>query len=248
MHVQSVMPVRLVVSLAVAATVACGSRDDSLDRRESSSPSAATTDARGSARDDAAAAKSRVPRIVVLGDSLTAGLGLPIDEAYPALLQQRLAAKGLKYQVINAGISGDTSAGGLARLDWALDGNVRILILALGGNDGLRGLPPEELKDNLSKIIDRARARGIAVVLAGMEAPPNWGAQYTKEFHDVFPSLATQYRVPLVPFLLAGVAGIDTLNQRDGLHPTAEGDRIIADTVWAVLQPMVERQVGVSGS
>jgi acyl-CoA thioesterase-1 len=191
---------------------------------------------------EAATANRGDPRIVVLGDSLTAGLGLPLEYAYPALLQQRLDEKRLKYQVINAGVSGDTSAAGLSRLDWALDGDVRILVLALGANDGLRGLPVSQLKDNLARIIERAQAHGVTVILAGMEAPPNWGDEYTKAFHDVFPALASQYHVALVPFLLQGVAGIDGLNQRDGIHPTAEGDRIVADTVWHVLEPVVERQ------
>ena len=146
--------------------------------------------------------------------------------------------------MINAGISGDTSAGGLARLDWALEGDVRILVVALGGNDALRGLPVSQLKDNLARIIQRAQARGVTVVLAGMEAPPNWGDQYTKAFHDVYPALAAEYHLALVPFLLEGVAGIDRLNQRDGIHPTAEGDRMVADTVWKVLQPVVQGTPG----
>jgi acyl-CoA thioesterase-1 len=180
----------------------------------------------------------------VLGDSLTAGLGLPGEAAYPALLQQRLTSEGLDYEVVNAGVSGDTSAGGLSRLDWALAGDVRVLIVALGGNDGLRGLPPAELKHNLATIIERAQAKGIAVVLAGMEAPPNFGRDYIVAFHKVYPSLARDYHVPLVPFLLQGVAGVERLNQRDGIHPTEEGARIVADNVWAVLKPVVESQRG----
>jgi len=226
--------IRLAACLAVAASLgACGSR-------ESADPSAAGTTRSGpSIANDAAAANQGDPRIVVLGDSLTAGLGLSPEDAYPAVLQRRLDARGLKYQVINAGNSGDTSAGGLSRLDWVLEGDVRILIVALGGNDALRGLPVSQLKGNLARIIERAQARGITVVLAGMEAPPNWGDEYTKAFHDVYPALANEYHVALVPFLLEGVAAIDRLNQRDGIHPTAEGDRIIADTVWKVLEPIV---------
>ena len=182
------------------------------------------------------------PRVVVLGDSLTAGLGLPPSQAYPALLQQRLTAEGFNYEVVNAGVSGDTSAGGLSRLDWSLDGDVRVLIVALGGNDGLRGLPVQQLKQNLSQIIERARARRITVMLAGMEAPPNHGWEYVVDFHQVFADLAKKYQVPFVPFLLQGVAGHDDLNQRDGIHPTAQGARIIADTVWAALKPIVEAQ------
>jgi acyl-CoA thioesterase-1 len=180
------------------------------------------------------------PRIAVLGDSLTAGLGVPKAAAYPALLQQRLDAVGLDFEVVNAGVSGDTSAGGLARLDWALEGAVRVLIVALGGNDGLRGLPAEELQRNVAQIIERAQARGITVILAGMEAPPNYGRDYIVSFHKVYPALAAQYRVAFVPFLLQGVAGNETLNQPDGIHPTAAGARIVADNVWAVLKPIAE--------
>jgi acyl-CoA thioesterase-1 len=181
------------------------------------------------------------PRIVVLGDSLTAGLGLQPEQAYPALLQQRLDAAGLSYDMVNAGVSGDTSAGGLSRLDWALDGDVRVLIVALGGNDGLRGLPVSELKQNLSTIIERARAKNIRVILAGMEAPPNLGAAYTAAFHQVYPDLARQYHVELIPFLLEGVAGRETVNQADGIHPTAEGARIVADNVWRILEPVIAK-------
>jgi acyl-CoA thioesterase I len=179
------------------------------------------------------------PRIVALGDSLTAGLGLAPDAAYPALLQQRLDREGLHYEVVNAGVSGDTSAGGLSRLDWALEGDVRVLIVALGGNDALRGLPVKELRRNLSAIIERARSRNIAVLVAGMEAPPNFGEAYISEFHKAYQELATEYNVALAPFLLDGVAGIESLNQRDGIHPTAEGARIIADNLWRVLRPML---------
>ena len=190
----------------------------------------------------APAPKAARPRIVVLGDSLTAGLGLPVDEAYPSLLQQRLDANGFNYEVVNAGVSGDTSAGGLSRLDWALEGDVRVLIVALGGNDALRALPAEELKQNLSRIIERAQARHITVLLAGMEAPPNFGRDYIVRFHQVYLSLASQYKVAFLPFLLDGVAGSLSLNQRDGIHPTAQGARIVADNVWTALKPIVEQQ------
>ena len=230
--------VRLAACLAVAATVACCGGEDAQSR------TARSAAPRPSISDEPASGNQAGPRIVVLGDSLTAGLGLRIEDAYPAVLQRHLDRKGLKYQVINAGISGDTSAGGLARLDWALEGDVRILIVALGGNDALRGLPVTQLKDNLARIIERAQARGVTVVLAGMEAPPNWGDQYTKAFHDVYPALAAEYHLALVPFLLEGVAGIDRLNQRDGIHPTAEGDRMVADNVWAVLETTLQRQAG----
>ena len=181
------------------------------------------------------------PRIVALGDSLTAGLGVRPEEAYPALLQQRVDAAGLNYEVVNAGVSGDTSAGGLRRLDWALQGDVRALILALGANDGLRGLPPGQLRRNLAQMIETAQARGIAVVLAGMEAPPNFGRAYVVEFHEIFPELAQRYRIALVPFLLEGVAGLGAMNQSDGIHPNAEGATLVADNVWTVLRPVLEK-------
>jgi acyl-CoA thioesterase-1 len=184
----------------------------------------------------AAAAASR-PRIVVLGDSLTAGLGLDPADAYPALLQQFVDRAGLPYEVVNAGVSGDTSAGGLRRLDWALEGDVRILIVALGANDGLRGLAPAELEANLSAIIKTGQARGATVILAGMEAPPNFGQAYTAEFRQVYPRVARRHDAVLLPFLLDGVAGVSDMNQRDGIHPTAAGARRVAENVWDVLEP-----------
>ncbi len=219
------------------ASYACGSRAD--EAPESKAPPRPASPA---AAADAPAPASSRPRIVFLGDSLTAGLGLATSEAYPALLQKRLDDSGLDYEVINAGVSGDTSAGGLERLDWALQGDVRILVVALGGNDALRALPPDQLKHNLAEIIERAQRRGIAVVLAGMEAPPNFGRDYIVSFHKVYPALAQQYHLAFVPFLLQGVAGNDALNQRDGIHPTAEGARILADSVWRVLEPIAERR------
>jgi len=231
-----------VVCVAGLALAGCGSQE----ARDASKPvpqtpaAAATT---GAAPPPAApVAAANRPRIVVLGDSLTAGLGLQKSEAYPALLQQRIDDDGLNFEVVNAGVSGDTSAGGLERLDWALQGDVKILVVALGGNDALRALPPPELQHNLAQIIERAQARGISVVLAGMEAPPNFGRDYIVAFHKVYPALARQYHVAFVPFLLQGVAGDDALNQRDGIHPTAAGARILADTVWAALRPIAEGQ------
>jgi acyl-CoA thioesterase-1 len=178
---------------------------------------------------------------VVFGDSLTAGLGLEPSQAYPALLQQRIDAAGFDYEVVNAGVSGDTSAGGLSRVDWVLGPDVRVLVVAFGGNDGLRGLPAAELKRNLKEIIHRAQAKHVNVVLVGMEAPPNLGKAYTDGFRDVYASLAREAHIPFVPFLLAGVAGVASLNQADGIHPTAEGARLAADNVWPLLQPLLER-------
>jgi acyl-CoA thioesterase I len=180
------------------------------------------------------------PRVVFLGDSLTAGLGLPADEAYPAIVQRKLDAEHLNYEVVNAGVSGDTTAGGLRRLDWVLSGDVRLLVVALGANDGLRGLPPKEMKQNLSTIISTARNRGIAVVLAGMEAPPNVGPEYTAAFRNVYRDLAREQRIRLVPFLLQGVAGDPALNQADGIHPNEEGARRVAEVVWPAIRPVLE--------
>jgi acyl-CoA thioesterase I len=253
----------VVVVLALVVVSACGrpeaARDDSTRRSGSSrapasSGSASSTASASSttpassgasiARTTTPPEKASRPKIVILGDSLTAGLGLPIDQSYPALLQERLNSEGMNYDIVNAGVSGDTSAGGLARLDWALQGDVRMLVVALGGNDALRGLPPEALKRNLAQIIERAQARNIHVVLAGMEAPPNYGRDYIVSFHKVYPELAREYHVPLVPFLLQNVGGIDRLNQPDGIHPNAAGARIVADNVWAVLKPLVEGRSG----
>ena len=228
---------RVWLAVALGLTLAaCSTRSD--EREVTRTPSSSVP-AAGAVPSAPAKAASR-PRIAILGDSLTAGLGVAKTAAYPSLLQARINEAGLDYEVVNAGVSGDTSAGGLARLDWALDGDVRILVVALGGNDGLRGLPADELQANLAQIIERAQARHITVILAGMEAPPNYGRDYIVSFHKVYPALAAKYRVALVPFLLQGVAGDETLNQRDGIHPTASGARIVADNVWAVLKPIVE--------
>jgi acyl-CoA thioesterase-1 len=187
------------------------------------------------------------PRIVFLGDSLTAGYGLARSESVPALIQARLDREGYGYEVVNAGVSGDTSAGGVSRLDWALDGDVRILVVELGANDGLRGLPVETMKRNLDTIISRAKARGIKVLLAGMEAPPNYGPAYTSAFRQAFRDLADAHDVAFVPFYLEGVAGIPELNLADGIHPNARGARIIERTIWEALEPLLEDRVSSAG-
>lgn len=186
------------------------------------------------------AAVAARPRIVALGDSLTAGYGLDAGDAFPAVLQRRLDARGYAYEVVNMGVSGDTSAGGLRRLNWALDGDVRVLIVALGGNDGLRGLSPDDLRANLEAIIDGAQARRVRVLLCGMEAPPNLGDAYTRAFREVYPRVARERGVTLLPFLLEGIAGDPSLNQADGIHPTAEGARRLADHVWTKLEPLLD--------
>ena len=178
-------------------------------------------------------------RIVFLGDSLTAGLGLVREQAVPSLIQDRLADEGYSYEVINAGVSGDTSAGGLSRLDWSLDGDVEVLVIELGANDGLRGLPVPQMKRNLDAIITRAKARDITVILTGMEAPPNYGPLYTAEFRKAFRDLADDHDLVFIPFYLEGVAGIASLNNGDGIHPNAEGSRLIAGTIWRALEPVL---------
>jgi acyl-CoA thioesterase-1 len=186
-------------------------------------------------------APSPKPRIVFLGDSLTAGLGLPSDQSYPSLIGKKLKDSGYDYEIVNAGVSGDTSAGGVRRLEWSLEGDVRALVLALGANDGLRGLPADDMKKNLEAVLDHAKSRHIPVVLAGMEAPPNNGPEYTREFREVYADLAKEYEVRFVPFLLLGVAGDASLNQGDGIHPNARGAEIVANLVLSELEPLLRR-------
>src|SRR5215208_5498128 len=166
-----------------------------------------------------AAPKQGLPKIIAFGDSLTAGFGLSVEQSYPSLLQERLNRDGLKYEVVNAGVSGDTSAGGLARIDWALEGDVRIVILELGANDILRGQSVSAMKKNLSEMITRVKARGAEVLLAGMEAPTNMGVQYRVAVHDAYESLAREHKVQFIPFFLERVAGIESLNLSDRIHP-----------------------------
>ena len=180
--------------------------------------------------------------ILFLGDSLTAGYGLDKTQAFPALIQAKIDSLGWAFDVINGGLSGETSAGGLRRVNWLLRRKIDVLVLALGGNDGLRGIPTTEMQQNLQGIIDRAREKypDIQIVLMGIEAPPNLGEVYTTAFRAVFPALSEKNRLPLIPFLLEGVGGIPELNLPDRIHPNAEGHRIIAETVWRVLKPILE--------
>jgi acyl-CoA thioesterase-1 len=223
----------LIVTL-VAVAAACSPADPAPAEKRPAESS------RGAPAPAASRTSADAPRIVILGDSLTAGLGLDPVQSFPSLLQARLEREGYDYRVVNAGVSGDTSAGGLRRLDWALEGNVRVLVVELGANDGLRGLPVAGMKKNLAEIITRAQARGITVILAGMEAPPNYGQQYTDEFRQAFRDLAAEHKVALIPFLLDGVAGLRNMNQGDGIHPNPEGARILENTVWRALEPVLE--------
>ena len=184
-------------------------------------------------------------RVLVLGNSIAAGYGLDLDQAFPALLQQKADALGWPVDVQNAGVSGETTAGGLRRIGWLLRDRVDVLILELGGNDGLRGTDLDATKRNLQAIIDTTRARypEAAIVLAGMQVPPNLGPQYTARFRDLYPELAAENDAALIPFLLDGVGGIASLNLPDGIHPTAEGHRIVAENVWRVLKPVLEERL-----
>ena len=172
-----------------------------------------------------------VCRIAVLGDSLITAHGLAVDEGFPAQLERRLRAEGYDCAVLDAGVGGDTTAGGLARLDWALADRPSHVIVELGGNDGLRALPPEQMEQNLDAIVSRLRADDVAVLLAGMRAPPNLGRTYGEAFEAVFPRLAERHDVPLYPFFLDGVAGDPALNQGDGIHPTAEGIAVMVERI-----------------
>jgi acyl-CoA thioesterase I len=186
-------------------------------------------------------AASAPKSILVLGDSLAAGLGVQPEQAFPALLQKKIDAAGLPYTVINAGVSGDTSADGLGRIDWLLRRKIDVLLLELGANDGLRGIPPAATRTNLQAIIDRVREKypQARVVIAGMRMPPNLGERYTSAFAAIFPELARKNRAVLIPFLLENVGGRKELNQEDQIHPTAEGHEIVAENVWKVLKPVL---------
>lgn len=180
--------------------------------------------------------------ILFFGDSLTAGYGIKLEEAFPALIQERLDSLGLNYTVINSGLSGETTSAGLNRLNWVLKQNVDVFVLELGANDGLRGVPLNETKENLQAIIDLVREKNAdtKIILAGMQLPPNMGPEYTEEFRNIFPELAEENDIPLIPFLLQGVAGNPDLNLEDGIHPTARGHQIIRENVWEVLMGQVQ--------
>ncbi|GJM27947.1 MAG: hypothetical protein DHS20C17_05820 [Cyclobacteriaceae bacterium] len=184
------------------------------------------------------------PVILFFGNSLTAGFGLEPEYSFPSLIQQNLDSLSLSFKVINAGLSGETTASGVNRIEWVLREPVQIMVLELGANDGLRGIDPAETSKNLQKIVDLAQAKHpeIKIILAGMEAPPNMGASYIERFRAVFSDLAKQNNLPLIPFLLEGVAGEPELNLDDGIHPNEQGHKIVADNVWEVLEPLLLQQ------
>ncbi len=217
----------LVFALVMVLLSACGNKT--------------TTDESTSAKTDSASNGTIAvakKQIVFFGNSITAGYGLDPAEAFTALIQQRIDSLKLPYRVVNAGLSGETSAGGLSRIDWVLGQPVDIFVLELGGNDGLRGIPLDGTTKNLQAIIDKLKQKypNAKVVIAGMEIPPNLGVSYAKQFHNLFPQLAKKNNAYLIPFLLEGVGGVDSLNQRDGIHPNVTGEKIVAENAWNVLK------------
>lgn len=226
------MVVRWVVIAALMITISCqqnknGEQHTSVD----------STASKNSTADSTAKKKS----IIFFGNSITAGYGVELTQAFPALIQQKIDSMDLPYTVVNAGVSGETSAGGNSRIDWILKQPVDIFILELGGNDGLRGIPITETKKNLQAIIEKVKAKNpkVKIILAGMQIPPNMGRQYTTAFKTMYPELAKKNNTALVPFILEGVGGVAKLNLEDGIHPTPEGHHIVAENVWNVLKPML---------
>jgi acyl-CoA thioesterase-1 len=221
------MRLNLPIVVWVCGLLACSRTPDSSQPAVSRQPSA----------------DKQLPVVLFFGTSLTAGLGLEPEEAYPALIQQKIDSAGLPFRAVNAGVSGETSAAGLRRIDWLLTQPVAVLVLELGANDALRGQDVAAAKRNLQEIIDRTKAAhpNVRIVIAGMQAPPNLGRRYTSEFARIFTDLARENRATLIPFLLEGVGGVPELNQGDGIHPNAEGARVVAETVWRVLEPVLRR-------
>ncbi len=218
----------LTIFLSILLFISCGESA----KKEEKRPAEETADT------DLPQKNEEEKTILFFGTSLTAGLGLEPEQAYPALIQQKLDSLELDYEVVNAGLSGETTASGRNRLNWVLNQNVDVFVLELGANDGLRGVPLEETRKNLREIIEIVREKNpdARIIIAGMQIPPNMGEDYTTEFRNIFPELAREYDLELIPFLLEDVAGIPDLNQQDGIHPTPEGQKIIAENVWEVLE------------
>lgn len=179
--------------------------------------------------------------ILFFGDSITAGLGVDKSQAFPALVQQKVDSAGLNYEVINGGLSGETSAGGLRRIDWVLQRKIDVFVLELGGNDGLRGIELSSTKDNLQQIIDKVQSKypDVQIILAGMQVPPNLGQEYTRQFESMYPELAKENDLPLIPMILDKIGGNEDFMQGDGIHPTPKGHRVIAETIWEKLEPLL---------
>ncbi len=245
---RSGLPIILVVTLALLLPTTSGC-DQSSESISSSAPSSSPTPQvdrhrsldHGRPAGITAPSPTERPKIVAFGDSLTAGLGVAPEESYPAQLQRQLDLAGYPYRVINAGVSGETTAGALRRVEWVLKSNPGLVILEAGGNDGLRGIDLKDTRQNLDAIIRRLKAAGVTVVLAGMKLPPNYGAEYTAEFARMFPELARTHQLAFMPFFLEGVATHASLNQADGIHPTGEGYRIIVGHLMPILKPLLNQ-------
>ena len=213
--------------------LSCGNKNDAKEKVETIVPTATDT---------TSAAVSSKKTILCFGDSITAGLGLDdINDAFPGLIQSKIDSLGLDYVVVNSGLSGETSAGGRSRIQWVLKQDIAIFLLELGANDGLRGVPLTETRANLQAIIDAVRSKNplTTIILAGMELPPNMGQDYTSEFRSIFSDLAKKNDLKFIPFILKNVGGVAALNQSDGIHPTIEGHKIVATTVWEVLETVI---------
>jgi acyl-CoA thioesterase-1 len=232
------------VVLLSALAMACGGGGVARDTTSSTKPASVPE---SPAADSAPAALDARRTIVFLGTSLTAGLGLDPDSAYPQQIQRKIDASGLSYQVVNGGVSGETSAGLLRRLDWVLRRPADVVVVETGANDGLRGLSVSATRATIGQILDRIRRErpNAALLLVQKEAPPNLGQEYTSEFHAMFPSLAREHGATLLPFLLEGVAGDPRLNQNDGIHPNNAGERIVADKLWRALEPVLTRSASM---
>ena len=224
------MQTGVMVCLMAAVLFSCGQNSEKVEKGQK-------TDGKGP--DTVTIAENKT--IVFFGNSITAGYGLELADAFPARIQEKLDSMNMPYKVVNAGVSGETSAGGRGRIDWILKQDVDIFVLELGGNDGLRGIPITETKKNLQTIIDRVKGKNpqVKIIIAGMQIPPNMGKKYTTEFRNMYPDLARKNNISLVPFILEGVGGNAQLNLEDGIHPTAEGHRILANNVWNVLQGLL---------
>lgn len=227
----------LIIILTLLLLVACQTQDSESneDVKNKSSNSAQELEKDNNTND-------RKASILFFGNSLTEGYGVEKEEAYPALIQNTLDSLGYAYEVVNAGLSGETTAGGLERVDWVIEQDVDIFVLELGGNDGLRGIPTEETRKNLKAIIDKVRQKHskVKILLAGMQVPPNMGTNYSQDFRKIFPEVAQDKEVELLPFLLEGVGGEADLNLPDGIHPNPEGHKIVAKNVWKALKPLLQ--------
>jgi acyl-CoA thioesterase-1 len=237
---------RVVQLAALACIVACGSGgnvDSARNSRETKNNMSVAKGAGSATAVDSSTESIRTPVVLFLGTSLTAGLGLEPEQAFPALIERKALAEGVPIKVVNAGLSGETTAGAVRRIDWVLRTPVDLIVIEGGANDALRGLAPEDARANLERLIAAVRAKqpGATIALIQMEAPPNFGVAYTRSFHAIYPAVATKENVTLLPFLLDGVAGIPRLNQPDGIHPNLSGERIVADNIWKALKPMVAK-------